>query len=218
MKKILLTLSIALSIYSANAQVSLQRNNDVLMFKKSVDFNDAATIGSKYINESFEQAKVNNGSQTFLIRYNAYSDMMEYKNNKDVLELIKDKNTHFNFNNGDVYELFKYNIKGKEVERYQKVLVNGNGVKISKFSSVKLEPAKSPSNSYETYQQAAYKQNQPLYFITIGDVTNEFDGKAKSVEKLFPNKTAEIKQFFKNNKIKETDTDMIKLGTFLINL
>lgn len=218
MKKTIFILSLGILSITANAQVNLNDGGGVLSFRKSPEFNDANTAGSKYISENYQNAKVNKGEQNFLIRYNAYSDMMEYKNGNDVLELIKDKNTHFVFQDGTVYELFSYNLNGSSVNRYHKVLVDNKNVKVSKFESIKLIPAKAAANSYESDTQAAYKPTNAVYFLTYNNQTFEFDGKQKSLEKIISGKTDAIKAFYKQNKIKENDSDMIKLGNFLATI
>lgn len=218
MKKVIYILSLGLFSLTINAQVQINTGGGLLSFSKSPDFNDAAVAGSKYLLENYQNAHVNKGDQNFLIRYNAYSDVMEYKNGTDILELIKEKNTHFSFQDGTVYELFLYDLGGKSLERYHKVLVENNNVKISKFESIKLIPAKKATNSYESDTQAAYKANSDVYFITYNNQTVEFDGKQKSLEKIIPGKSDAIKAFYKQNKIKENDADMIKLGNFLATI
>lgn|SRR5690606_6384254 len=218
MKKAVFILSLGLFSLASNAQVTLQDGGSTLTFRKSADFNDAAIAGSKFLNENYQNAKVNKGSQDFLIRYNAYTDIMEYKNGSDVLELIKEKNTHFAFQDGSVYELFTYNLGGTSYERYHQVLVENKNVKISKFQSIKLIPAQKATNSYEKDTQASYKPNREVYFITYNNQTFEFDGKQKTLDKIIPGKADAIKKFYKENKIKENDTDMIKLGNFLATI
>lgn len=218
MRKSLLILAVLALSFSANAQMTLQDGGATLTFRKSPDFNDAAVSGSKYLSENFSSARVNKGTQSFQIRYNAYSDLMEYKNGVDLLELIKEQNTYFQFNNGDIYELMTYNVKGSNVSRYNQVLVDKNNVKVSKFKSIKLVEAKAAASSYDTATPASYKPNKEVYYITLNNETTEFDGKQKTVEKILPSKSTEIKKFFKENKIKENDADMIKLGNFLATL
>lgn len=219
MKRVFLAFSFFSLALTANAQMTLQGNNSgSLTFRKSADFTEKGIAGSKYFNENFEQAKVNKGTQDFLIRYNAYSDILEYKNNKDVVELVKDENTHVVFSNGTSIELLNYNLNGKDISQYHQILLVTNNSKISKFRSIKLNPAKVASNSYETGSSASYKENKDAYFVTYKNQTIEFDGKAKDLEKLIPGKAFEIKKYFKDNKVKENDADMIKLGQFLSTL
>lgn len=218
MKKVILIFSIGLFSLTSNAQVNLSDGGGMLSFRKSPEFTDANTAGSKYLSENYQNARVNKGGQSFLIRYNAYRDIMEYKNGNDVLELIKEKNTHFTFQDGNTYELFSYDLNGRSLDRYHKVLVDNKTVKISKFESIKLLPAKKAINSYERDTQATYKPNSEVYFITYNNQTFEFDGKQKSLEKIISGKGDVIKAFYKENKIKENDSDMIKLGNFLATI
>ncbi len=217
MKKTILLLSFGLLTLTTTAQVTVQTGT-TLTFKPLSSFTDETVAGSKYLKEAFQSAKVNKGTQDFLIRYNAYSDLMEYKNGKDILELIKEKNTHFAFEDGSVFELFQYIDNGKSYERYHSVLVDQNNVKVSKFINIKLNPAQKAANSYETDTQAIYKLNRDKYYITYNNETFEFDGKQKTFDKYMPEKSAAIKKFLKENKIKENDSDLIKLGNFLATL
>lgn len=218
MKKIILIFSIGIFSITANAQVNLNSGDGILSFRKSADFNDAAVSGSKYLTEQYQNTKVNKGTQSFLVRYNAFNDIMEYKNGNDILELVKEKNTYFEFQDGSVYELFKYEFNNKTVERYHRILVSNKNATISKYQSIKLIPATKASNSYESDKQATYKENEEVYFITYNNQTFEFDGKQKSLEKIISGKSDAIKAFYKENKIKENDSDMIKLGNFLATI
>ncbi|MEG1026741.1 MAG: hypothetical protein RSF34_19870 [Flavobacterium sp.] len=218
MKKVIFILSLGIFSITSNAQVQINTGGGLLSFSKSPDFNDANTTGSKYLLENYQNTKVNKGDQDFQIRYNAFTDMMEYKNGSDVLELIKEKNTHFTFQDGSVYELFQYQADGKSYDRYHKVLTDKNGIKVSKFQNIKLVPGKKATSSYDSDTQPAYKANKEVYFITYNNVTVEFDGKQKSLEKIISGKSDAIKAFYKENKIKENDSDMIKLGNFLATI
>ena len=211
-------MSFGLIGFFSNAQMTLQSGDGTLTFRKSEEFNEAAVAGSRYLNEQYQNTKVNKGTQDFLIRYNAYNDVMEYKNGADVLELIKDKNTHFIFQDGTVYELFTYNLDGKSYERYHQVLVDNKNSKISKFQSIRLLPAQKATNSYESDTQATFKSNKEIYFLTYNGQTLEFDGKQKTLEKIIPSKKDAIKKFYKENRIRENDADMIRVGQFLAQL
>lgn len=218
MKKIVFIISFGLIGFISNAQTTLQGGDFSLTFRKSTEFNDETVAGSRYLKEEYQNTKVNKGTQDFLIRYNAYNDVMEYKNGADVLELIKDKNTHFIFQDGTVYELFTYNLDGKSHERYHQVLIDNKNSKISKFQSVKLLPAQKATNSYESDTQAAFKSNKEVYFLTYNGQTHEFDGKQKTLLKIIPSQSDAIKKFYKENRIRENDADMIKLGQFISTL
>lgn len=218
MKKIVFIMSIGLFSLASEAQVISISEGSQISFRKSPDFDDTAIVGSRYLSENFKLAKVNKGTEDFLIRYNAYGDVMEYKNGSDLLELIKEKNTHFTFEDGTIYELFSYTLGGKTYDRYHQVLIDNKSSKISKYKSIKLTPAEKASNSYDTDTPASYKVNKDIYFITYNGQTYEFDGKQKTLEKIIPSKKDAIKKFYKENRIRENDADMIRVGQFLAQL
>src|SRR5690554_2146715 len=183
MKKLIIIVSIGLFSFTSEAQSTLQ-SGSTLVFRNSPDFDESAIAGSKYLVDNFTLAKVNKGADDFFIRYNAYADIMEYKKGDETLELVKSKNTHFNFADGTIFELLKYDLDGTSYERYHQILVDNGRFKISKFQSIKLNPARKASNSYEKDSQASYTPNRDTYFITINNVTHEFDGKRKSLINL----------------------------------
>src|SRR5690554_3392499 len=102
MRRVFLITAFLGLVFSGNAQVILQGAESLrtLTFRKSPEFNDESILGSKYITEEFHHAKVNNGTDNFLIRYNAHRDVMEYKNADEIVELIKEQHTHFVFSDG----------------------------------------------------------------------------------------------------------------------
>lgn len=179
------------------------------VYVNNLDKKEENIVGSKYFDDAFSSAKVNGGTGDFDIRYNAFLDIMEYKSEKGLVELLKENNTSFKFSNGDVYELFNYSLKGTPVSRYQQVLVDTNGVKISLFKSIKFNKAQPAASSYQTDVPANYKALKDQLFITFGGNTVPFDGKQKSLEEVFPAKADVIKKFYKEHKVK--DTDLTKL-------
>ena len=139
-------------------------------------------------------------------------ELLEQAENEEVV--ILSSNAFLEFED----QLFKYEFKNNVVERYHRVLLSNKNATISKYQSMKLVPASKASNSYESDTQATYKANKDVYFITYNNQTFEFDGKQKSLEKIISGKADAIKAFYKENKIKENDSDMIKLGNFLATL
>ena len=209
-------ITFSLGIFNASAQLTIQNGGDILTFKKSGDFKEANVSGSRFFEEKFVNAKVNDGNSLFPIRYNAYADVMEYKKGNEILELTKEENKKIEFSNNDKFQLLTYTINEKEVSRYHQIIFSDKDIIISKFRSIKFTPAKPAANTYDTAIQANFKPNNDKYFITTNNETIEFDGKSKSLEKAFPNKATQIKQFFKDNKVKENDADLIKIGNLLI--
>lgn len=219
------TLTYALSAFtfftfsSSFAQVSAQgvSGTGVLSFYKSNSNKKSTIIGSQYIDEAFSAAKVNGGTQPFQIRFNAFTNVMEYKKDNDELVLIKKDNKLVEFTNGKIYELNSFTDKrGNNEQSYFAIIKKEAKVSILKLEKVTLSEARSASNTYDTGSPAEYKRSSDAYYLKLGDKVSELPTKSKDFVKLIPNKETEIKDFFKNNKISfKDDADLIKLTTFL---
>lgn len=221
MKKIKILLStIALtSLSNTFAQVNAQGVSGIgtLTFYKSNSDKKASTIGSEYIIEEFKPARVNGGNQPFQIRFNANTNVMEYKKDNEELILIKNNNTLIEFTDGTGYELISYNDKkGKETETYLAIVKKTENVSIYKYEKINYVDARPAQNTYDTGSPAEFKRVSDTFFIKIGNTVSELPTKQKEYIKLFPNKEAQIKEYFKSNKINFKDNaDLIKLAMFL---
>lgn len=222
MKKIKFVLcSIALISISNNlsAQVNAQGVSGIgtISFYKNNSDKKTSAIGSEYIEEEFKSAKVNGGTQPFQIRFNAYTNVMEYKKDNENLILVKTNNPLIEFTNGKTYELVSYkDKKGTETTNYLVLIKNAGNVSIYKFEKITYQEARPAQNTYDTGSVAEFKRASDTFFIKIGDVVSELPTKQKEYIKLFPGKESQIKEYFKSNKINfKDDADLIKFATFL---
>lgn len=222
MKKLKFALgAIILFTFSNNsfAQVSAQgvSGTGTLTFYRNNSDKKASIVGSEYIIEDYKPAMVNNGTQPFEIRFNAHTNVMEYKKNSEDLILIKKDNTLIEFNNGKTYELISIkDKKNTENETYLALIKKTENVSIYKFEKIIFIEARPAANTYDTGAPAEYKRSSDTFYIKIGDVVSELPTKQKEYIKLFPGKEAQIKEYFKSNKINfKDDADLIKFATFL---
>lgn len=221
MKRISIVLStVFLTSFSQSfAQVNAQGVSGIgtLTFYKSNSNKKENVIGSEYIVEEFKSARVNGGTQPFQIRFNAHTNVMEYKKDNDNLILIKKDNTLIEFSDGKTYELVTYkDNKGKEIIDYLSVIKKDKNVSTYKLEKINYVEARPAANTYDTGAPAEYKRVSDSYFIKIGSQISELPTKSKGYIKLFPSKEAEIKAYFKSNKVNfKDDADLIKLTTFL---
>lgn len=221
MKKIKILLSaFTLTCFSNTfAQVNAQgvSGTGTLTFYKSNSNTKPTVVGSEYIIEEFKPARVNGGSQPFQIRFNANTNVMEYKKDNEELILIKKNNTLIEFTDGTSYELISYNDKkNKETEAYLAVVKKTDNVSIYKYEKINYVDARPAQNTYDTGSPAEYKRTSDSFYIKVGDKVSELPTKQKDYVKMFPGKESEIKEYFKSNKINFKDNaDLIKLTTFL---
>lgn len=174
------------------------------------------TTGSEYVDESFRQATVNNGSKYFDLRYNNYTGLFEYKKTAtETVSLSKESNTAFSFKDGKTYLLKKYKVNKVEKEDYLQVV----GKKDSKVNIYKLEriefiPYKEALSSYQEQKLPEYKLKKPLYFIEFKSNITPIE-KGKDLEKAFPNHSKEIKKFIGQKNIDVNSDDMFLVQDYL---
>ena len=155
MKKIKISLSaIALFTFSNTfAQINAQgvSGTGVLTFYKNNSNEKPAVVGSEYIIEEFKPARVNGGTQPFQIRFNAHTNVMEYKKDNEELILIKKNNTLIEFTDGKSYELISYNDKkGKGTEAYLAAIKKTENVSIYKLEKINIVESRAASKIYDT--------------------------------------------------------------------
>ena len=198
-KKIVLAFFIGFMSFSSQAQAVMGNDNNTLLFKKS-DRSTETIDGSQYTNDKYGSAKVNEGSEYYNIRYNNYKDVMEYENNKkEILELIPDKNIVIEFANGKNYYYKSYkNLKNEEISGYLSLISSSENVNFYSSNRIKYRPGKKASNSYERDSSPAFYADKTTYFIEIKGQVYQVS-KTKDIEKMFQNKSSEVKKYFKDN-------------------
>jgi hypothetical protein len=183
----------------------------------------SAVTGSKYLDEKYLPAKVENKEGTILLRYNAYDDSFEYNNpeTQSTETLEKEAGVSITFaNSGTTYEVVDYKTNGGDkYSGYLNVISDNEKVKIYKREYIIYKEARESSNSYQASKPAAYKRASDEFYVKIGaNEANYFDGK-KDFAKLIPGKEKEVLDYIKKNKIDtEKDADLQKLATYVETL
>ncbi len=175
--------------------------------------------GSPYLSEGFSYGKIIVDNDKIFkknLRFNAYSDVFEIKNNGRISGLIKSKNVKVLLN-GELYQLFSYPDKGIEKDGYF-VNLNPKGTKISLLLKNEKEfiEAKKATNSYSDNKPAKFIYKK-LYFIKKGNKLPvvEIRLSKKSVLKALKNQKQAILSFIKNNKLKlRNEKDVVKLFNY----
>jgi len=177
------------------------------------------TTGSEYIDDSFREATVNNGSQYFDLRYNNFTGFFEYKKStNEVINLSKAKNNEISFKDGKSYFLKQYKINKADKEDYLLAVGNTNSkIKLYKLEGVEFIPYKEALSSYQEQKLPEYKQKKPLYFIEFQENITLIE-KSKDLEKAFPDNSKEIKKFVKQKNIDFNSDDMILVKNFLTSI
>lgn len=174
------------------------------------------TTGSEYVDESFREATVNNGSKYFDLRYNNYTGLFEYKKSAtETVSLSKESNTAFSFKDGKTYLLKKYKANKTEKEDYLQIIGSQDyKIKLYKLESIEFIDYKEALSSYQEEKLPEFKLKKPLYFIEYENTVNPIQ-KSKDLEKIFPDHSKEIKKFISQKNIDFNSDDMILLQNFL---
>jgi len=179
-----------------------------------------AAMGSPYFEEVYRPVRFANGSVKEL-RYNAYTDALEYKSGTETALLLPAKDTLISTADGKrTYVFTDYTIDNLPKEGYLLHLGKFNNVTLYAKESVKLTPESKPSNGYSDYRPATYTKLPTQYLVKRDDnLTLPISAKKKDLLKLFPGKEVQISDYLKKNKVKETDEQqMIELCKFLGSL
>ncbi|MBA5792966.1 hypothetical protein H1R17_06155 [Flavobacterium sp. xlx-214] len=174
------------------------------------------TTGSEYVNASFSEATVDNGSKLFDLRYNNYTGFFEYKkSSNETISISKEQNKEISFKDGRNYFLKNYKINKSKKEEYLLLLgIRDSKVKIYKLESIEFIPYKEALNNYQEQKLPEYKLKKPLFFIEHENNVVPIE-KSKDLEKAFPSKSKEIRQFLKQNKIDFASDEFLIVQRFL---
>ena len=167
------------------------------------------TVGTPYTRTAFTTAQIAPLNKVYLVRYNALTDEMEVKGNtkEDVLVISKKKSYIINQHEN--------NVTYRVLEKVDSEIENDLGYYITVEDNANI-------SLYRKECKRLIKREKPTYGSVASTITTEFkkmrcefyiekahNGHAIKVPKrkkeflaLFPEKTAEIKAFMKENRIK----------------
>jgi hypothetical protein len=229
MKKIFLILSL---LFFLNIHLSAQKDETVTV-KAGTRVVDNFPVPIRYNYPQFSTGEIqfkNGNSSSKKLNYNFLIDEIEFIQSGDTLVFIKKKDINrvvieqdtFLYDNG-----------------YLKI-ISGGPIKVGLRQFYKLQEvlkkdgygsasAASATNSYSVLPSDGYYRKQIVdkemvfqktreYYLSVS--ANDFVlFRKKAVMKLFPEKTDEIQQYLKSNKVDfDSETDLLKLAEFLKSL
>lgn len=180
------------------------------------------TAGSKYFNENFMPATFL--GKTILIRYNAFSDQIEFKDEEnEVKNLIPNRENPVvtTTDKKNIYEYVDYVAdKNENKTGYLNLISENPNNKIYSRYKIYLKQGTSTTNGYDSPKPSTYKKSATEYYIKIKD--NQIvplSSKKKDLLKLFPNNEDIVNKYISDDKISlSEEQDLIKLGKFLNTL
>ncbi|MBA9072900.1 hypothetical protein GGR22_001026 [Flavobacterium gossypii] len=217
--KSILFLSLSFASQIGFAQTVNYESNNRRVESNIVTY-DTKPQGSQYIDETFLPGSYQNNSQIILLRYNAFTDQIEFKDSDDATKnLIPNKGVPIvttSKKNTYVYEDYTTQKEGNKTGYLNLISENGQ-VKIYSRTKVFLKEAVAASSGYQTAKPAMYKKATTEYYIKVKEQPIVFiPSNKKELYKLFPGKEKEVTEYIKSNKISlDKEEDLKSLGSFL---
>ncbi|WP_442846558.1 hypothetical protein [Leeuwenhoekiella sp. H156] len=185
---------------------------NTLSGKNSVPTN---VIGSQYIDESFKIGTVHTGEKSFksMIRYNAYRDEFEVKNELDkISSLLRLEDSRIEIGN-KTYEIFEYINNNEKRKAYFSVLNSGINKLLLK-EDVELLPGQEAQSTYGTDKPPRFKETQSYYLKLNGKPAEYIRLGKRNILKIISDK--EFKNFVKANDLNlSEEEDVIESLEFL---
>lgn len=214
MKIIISTLLICISVFAFS-----QRSYNLFANRAAnAEFNDELE-GTMYFDKDFHLAIVDGKKEKpYMLRYNAYLDVMEFYEGKELYFVNKDQYKIFDFGIGKkVYSLENYIPEGKDesINGYLIRLVDGN---VTLLKSETIVHKLADRNNIGFGQESETKPERleaakEVYYIKIGEAdVIKLPGSKNKLAELLKRDKKEFSKFMKENNLNmDTEKDLIKL-------
>ncbi|HCD9233447.1 TPA: hypothetical protein NEG48_000407 [Elizabethkingia anophelis] len=218
MKKTLLSVILFSGIYSY-AQVSelpavTDWNNQMNMTKDSHEVRNID--GKQYFDDNFNYVKIQGYSTSTpaTFRYNAYKDVMEFKQNDKIYELVKVDNLIINFPT-KAYQQLDYSYDNSNHSGYLVLLVNKK-IPLYKREKIILDDGIISSNSYADNTKKNYRKLKDVFLIKLDDKFYKFPKSSKELANIPHIDIAKTEEYIKQNKLSfSKENDIINIVEFL---
>lgn len=179
-----------------------------------MSFFEVPIDGSPYMNEIFKKGKtIINGKHTSdaLMRYDAYRDAIEIKNENDVARTLLRRSNIVADIDGTIYMVREYRESGENKLGYFNPLNEGYARLLKKPKKIFVQ-AENPENGYDTFKPAKYQDNS-MYYMQKGDEPAIETKLSKRKILSFLDDSSEIlKQYIKKNELNmQSESDIIQL-------
>lgn len=179
--------------------------------------------GSPYSNgDSFLNAEISGYSKNVpKLRYNAYTDEMEFQQNNEVY--IADKESGMQVSFEDVkknYVCLNYDFGfGNRYGYLLLLLSNPKKYSLYKREKVELLKGEKSPNGITKDRNDYYSKEKDLYLLSYNGTYKKIDNNKKNLLEEFGSKSSEVENYLKENRINlKKESDLIKLVTYVNTL
>ncbi|WP_339655488.1 hypothetical protein [uncultured Maribacter sp.] len=215
MKKLLIMMFFVSNIcFSQGVQTIGNSSGLMTPAQMGMSFFEVPIEGSPYMNEIFKKGKtIINGKHTSnaLMRYDAYRDAIEIKNENDIARTLLRRNNIVADIDGTIYMVREYRESSDIKLGYFNPLNEGYARLLKKPKKIFIQ-AENPENGYDTFKPAKY-QDISMYYMQKGDSPAIETNLSKRKILSFLDDSSEIlKQYIKKNELNmRLESDIIEL-------
>ncbi len=193
-------------------------------FENAKPLSKYATIaGSPYLNKNFQNGKpISKYNLTFPIiplRYNIYTDNMEYRSPENKVYVLRDPNKIKAYKIGDSTFIYSpyYKSKSKLSSGYFQVLVPGKTKGLIKYTIYLLQAH--PTQPYKPAEPERFSERIKSFYVKVGDEAAVPVSRAKNIMHLFPKQKSQLSHYIKKEKIHiRKQAEFVKLINYINTL
>lgn len=217
MKGFLLLLLFTLGGVSVQAQSNLTTETgqvEIRLFGEAAK--EEKAIGTPYISEQFIPAIVDDFKKSYLVRFNASSGLMEFKNENFLTLVMSNEQDHVVVLQDGSRRVYKTVDLNGSRKMMLESWADGEGNAAFVMESIAFLGAETAQSSYGTDKPARYERSKDKVFYQVaGGLLLEMPVKKKKILALF-SKTG-LKEFYKKEKINVKNVkDLVKVFKFYI--
>ncbi len=193
-------------------------------FENAKPLTNYTTIaGTPFLNRNFQSGKpISKYNQTFPIiplRYNIYTDNIEYKSPENKVYVLKDPNKIKAYKIGDSTFIYSpyYKNKNKLSFGYFQVLVPGKTKGLIKYTVYLLQAH--PTQPYKPAEPERFSERIKSFYIKVGDKAAISASREKNILHLFPKQRSQLSHYIKKEKIHiRKQAEFVKLINYINTL
>lgn len=181
--------------------------------------------GSPYLNENFTPAKINDISETKLVRFDAFEDRVEIMVDENKVVVLPDTEPYtITLLDGSdkLFETKSYiNDKGNPKTSFFELIAKKENYRL--YLKEKVEFSKAvKAQGYQASKPAMFVKQKRIYYITDfkakSDQLLRIPFKVRNFLDLFPNHSKSIKKFIKDHKLKiDKGDDLVEILEFFFS-
>lgn len=201
---------------SSNNEIFINSDNLI-----KIDLISKDLVGTYYINNEFIPGKISNQKAVYLMRYNAFKDVMEMEINNKPYYFPLSANYSVTFESlNKTYQVLDY--KEKEITKKGLFVVLFIGEEISLYLKEKIKYFEEvvPKTGYDKYIPPTLKRVDDEFYIGYKNSSAiALPNKKKDIISLFANKGNAIESYVKENNLGyKSKEDLIKIFRYYHSL